>query len=84
MGVFADARYDEVQQALTDEFCLIMFSDGIMEILPQDSLQEKEKYLLNLVKSGDKSFHRIYAELKLEKVQNAPDDIGLLVVSRSE
>lgn len=84
VGVFADARYDEVQQALTDEFCLIMFSDGIMEILPQDSLQEKEKYLLNLVKSGDKSFHRIYAELKLEKVQNAPDDIGLLVVSRSE
>lgn len=83
VGIFKDAEYDEVAVSVSEKFSIIMFSDGIMEILPQESLLEKEQFLINLVNNGDKSFQRINAELKLDDIVGAPDDIGLLVVSRA-
>ncbi|PCJ19931.1 MAG: fused response regulator/phosphatase [Gammaproteobacteria bacterium] len=83
VGIFKDAQYNEVSVSISKKFSLVMFTDGIMEVLPQESLVEKEQFLLNLVNNGDKSFQRINAELKLDQIVGAPDDIGLLVVSRA-
>lgn len=82
VGVFADAAYEEISIPLSKQFSLVMFSDGIMEVLPQQSLAEKEQYLLNLVESGDNGFDELADKLKLSHIESAPDDIALMVVSR--
>lgn len=82
VGVFADAAYEEITIPLSKQFSLVMFSDGIMEVLPQHSLAEKEQYLLNLVESGDNGFDELADKLKLSHIESAPDDIALMVVSR--
>ncbi|HEY9136222.1 MAG TPA: SpoIIE family protein phosphatase [Pseudomonadales bacterium] len=83
VGVFADAVYEEVTIPLSKQFSLIMFSDGIMEMLKQQSLAEKEQYLLGLVESGHDDFASLAKKLDLANIRSAPDDISLMVVARA-
>lgn len=83
VGVFADAAYKEVTIPLSKQFSLIMFSDGIMEVLTQQSLAEKEQYLLDLVESGHDDFISLAKKLDLAHINSAPDDIALMVVART-
>ena len=67
------------ERALSGEFALVMFSDGIIEILPQASLAEKEQYLFELVGKTGADIKSLLEELKIDTIESAPDDIGLLV-----
>jgi len=83
IGVFADADYEDVCIALSEQFSLIMFSDGIIEVLKQPTLCDKEQYLLELIEKGSSHFSAIAEELNLGEIESAPDDIALLVVNRT-
>ena len=83
IGVFADADYDEVCITLSEQFSLIMFSDGIIEVLSQPTLLDKEEYLLELIENGSSQFSSLAKKLNLDGIESAPDDIALLVVNRS-
>jgi hypothetical protein len=56
-----------------------MFSDGVFEIMPQETLRDKEEYLLSLVKCGTRSVGALADHLNM--VQAKKDDIAVLTVA---
>ncbi len=82
VGLFAEASYDELQIDLPDQFRLTLFSDGILELLAQKSLRDKEGYLLEVACNPQLSLEEILAKLQLSDLQEAPDDIAVLMVSK--
>lgn len=84
VGLFADAEYEEYSFDLPESFSLALFSDGILEILPRTTLEEKEAYLLDLFHDSLLPLGAVSAKLQLNEVKDAPDDIAVMIVSRTE
>ena len=83
VGLFEDAHYKDVTIDLPTKFSLTILSDGILEVLPHKSLQEKENYLLSVIKEEAGTVSAIKKRLGLDRVEDAPDDIALLVLARN-
>ena len=83
VGLFEDAHYKDVTIDLPEKFSLTILSDGILEVLPHESLQEKEDYLLSVIKEEAGTVSAIKNHLDLDKIEDAPDDIALLVLARN-
>ena len=64
-------------------FSLTILSDGILEVLPQKSLKEKEDYLLSVIREGADTVPALTDKLGLNDIQEAPDDIAMLILARS-
>ena len=60
-----------------------MFSDGILEVLPQKTLKEKEDYLLSVISEGATTAEALMSRLNLEDIHETPDDIALLVLANT-
>lgn len=82
VGIMADAQYEEHVVELPDSFMLSLFSDGVLEILPQSDLIEKESYFLNVFQQAGPSPERVLERLGLDQVDAAPDDIAALFLSK--
>jgi serine phosphatase RsbU (regulator of sigma subunit) len=82
VGIIEDAVYEEHLIELPDRFLLALFSDGILEILPQKNLIEKEKYFLSVFEQTGESPVQLVKHLGLDRVEAAPDDIAALFVSK--
>ncbi len=67
---------------LPDEFSLCMFSDGILEIMPADSVTEKEDKLLAMVRDGCRTVDEFNKQLKILEIKDAPDDIAIMTVTK--
>ena len=80
VGLFADASFTDVTIDLSEPFTLTIFSDGILEVLPQDSLKEKEQYLLSVIDETAGSAEMVMSRLNVQSLHEAPDDIALLVL----
>ena len=76
--VFHDHRIE-----LPQDFRLNLFSDGILELLPVSSLREKESLLLRLVAEAGGTLEGLSRIFGLAKLVDMPDDIAMLVLSRS-
>jgi len=83
IGLFEEAEYKENRIKLPPKFTLAMFSDGILEILPQNTLAEKEAFLLKMLSEGRCTIESMADALGLEGVKDAPDDIALVTVARN-
>lgn len=81
VGLFEQAQYDRVQLPLATSFDLILFSDGILELIEGDNLEEKEQNLLGLCQHADVSPSSILEKLQGEQGAN-PDDVAIMMVSR--
>lgn len=82
VGLFRDAQYSEYQLEMPEMFTLSMFSDGILELLTQASLAQKEEYLLNLIERESGDHDSIVRTLSLTSEEDVPDDVALLTVVR--
>ena len=82
VGIMVDAHYEEHMLELPARFTLALFSDGILEILPPQSLIEKEKYFLNVFDDAAESPEVLAHRLGLNTVETAPDDIAALFISK--
>lgn len=82
VGLFESGDYEEHSIELPDPFSLTMFSDGILEIMPGASLDEKESRLLDLFQGSLLSLEEISAKLSFEDIQDAPDDIAVMTVAK--
>ena len=82
LGVRAETDYECNRIQISDDFKMILFSDGVLELMDHDSLEEKEVALLELVAGSDGDFESLKARLNLENISDAPDDIALLTVHR--
>ncbi|MEH6627391.1 MAG: SpoIIE family protein phosphatase [Motiliproteus sp.] len=82
VGLFDDPEFDGRIVELEDEFSLTLFSDGILEILDMPSLKDKENFLLETAARGYDDLQDLAIALGVDKVEEAPDDIAALSVSR--
>ena len=82
IGLFEQTSYQEVVVDLPIKFRFMMFSDGILEVINQPSLVDKEKYLLEQSVNLKADEESIFNHLNVDTVKQYPDDIALLVIDR--
>ncbi|MDO6442390.1 MULTISPECIES: PP2C family protein-serine/threonine phosphatase [unclassified Marinobacter] len=81
VGLFESPEWEVYEVALEKPFHLILFSDGILEVIRQKSLDEKEQRLLELVSGGRHTVASLSEALNLDEITELPDDIGIVTVT---
>jgi serine phosphatase RsbU (regulator of sigma subunit) len=82
VGMVQGTRYEEHRKALTAQMSLSVFSDGLLEILPQSNLDEKLEYLRGFFGRLDVSVDQARQELRLNGNTALPDDVAILIIQR--
>lgn len=82
VGIFKEADWQIYNLELSENFSLICFSDGVLEILPPESLQDKEAHLLSLIEAHGNSLESVCDVLGIKEVGETPDDIAILTITR--
>jgi serine phosphatase RsbU (regulator of sigma subunit) len=87
LGLFDDVQWKVNHCRLPDQCSIVLFSDGVLEILEDDDLLAKEQKLLQLLsadgdENGISDLESIINRLKLKEVKDAPDDIAVLAITR--
>lgn len=83
VGLFGFAHYERHYRELPTQFALVLFSDGILEVLPQPSLQEKSAQMLIAVNQNDLSIAAILQALQLtDHPAHLVDDVTLLLLKK--
>ncbi len=83
VGLFLEACYADYQLSLPAAFSLTLFSDGVLELLPGDSLRNKEDALPGLVARAGGTLEGLGQALGLAGLKDRADDIALLVLNRN-
>ncbi len=83
VGLFEFAEYESYELSLGQDFELVAVSDGILEVLTQARLSDKEAYLLDLVEQNKLTVENLQEVLALRVGQEVPDDITLLTLRRT-
>jgi len=81
VGLFESPQWEMYKVPLDSPFHLILFSDGILEVIRQKSLDEKEQRLLELVSGGRHTVASLSEALNLDEITELPDDIGIVTVT---
>jgi serine phosphatase RsbU (regulator of sigma subunit) len=82
VGLFSDAEYETQHIQLKDDFSITLYSDGVLEILKQRSLQEKEAFLVQMANDNPVNISSIFSALGLSEINDTPDDIAMMTISR--
>lgn len=84
LGIFHDVDWEVYEVDLPEKCALVICSDGVLEVMPGDSIQEREALLLNKLSNiaGKVDIDSVCESLALKERAEAPDDIALLVVTR--
>jgi serine phosphatase RsbU (regulator of sigma subunit) len=83
VGLFVEAEYQDQQMELPQSFSLTLLSDGILDLLPGDTLKEKEALLPELISNAGGTLDGLRKAFGLANLGEMPDDIALLVLSRN-
>jgi sigma-B regulation protein RsbU (phosphoserine phosphatase) len=81
VGIFKDATWEVYQATLPEKFSLMVFSDGVLEVLPAPDLIGKEQCLLDLMNNNTGDLASIWPSLGLDKLKDMPDDIAVLALN---
>jgi sigma-B regulation protein RsbU (phosphoserine phosphatase) len=81
-GLFDNPLFEEREIQLPDVFTLLMFSDGVLEILPDGELMAKERALLQLLENCPGSIEELAQCLGIDQAFEAPDDIAILMLTK--
>lgn len=81
VGLFEDPHWEVYETPLKGPFRLILFSDGILEVINAQSLDEKESRLLELVSGGRHTIASLNDALNLDEITELPDDIAIVSVT---
>lgn len=82
VGIMENANYELYSMDIPKGVKLVLFSDGVTEILTEPDLKAKEKAILNLIASNDISIDYLVDRLQLKDNRNLPDDVTLLIMQR--
>jgi phosphoserine phosphatase RsbU/P len=82
VGMVPRSRYQEHRLALSTPMSLSVFSDGVLEVLPQSSLDAKLAMLRGLFGKVDVTVEQTRKELHLDDVSALPDDVAILIITR--
>lgn len=81
VGLFEAPEWEVYQVSLDRPFRLLLFSDGLLEVIPAKSLDEKENRLLELVSGGSHTIASLSDALGLDNISELPDDIAIVSVT---
>jgi sigma-B regulation protein RsbU (phosphoserine phosphatase) len=81
-GLFAEAQYSTYSIELGQTFELVAVSDGILEVMSESNLDDKEARLLSWVEQGELTVDNLEALLNIQDGKEIPDDITLLTLSK--
>ncbi|MFT5419893.1 MAG: sigma-B regulation protein RsbU (phosphoserine phosphatase) [Candidatus Endobugula sp.] len=83
LGLFQQAEWSVHTAQLSDQsFSLLLFSDGILELIESKELMEKEQLLLDLVEQTQGDLNTMVKHLEIDEVQELPDDVAMLVIKK--
>lgn len=82
IGLFEDTDYREENIKLPDQFRLLVFSDGILEIIDQPSLREKEAHLLDHSAMSPSEIEAVLKGFDVDPSRKYPDDVALLMIDK--
>ena len=81
VGLFPEVKYDAVVAELAVDDRLVVFSDGVLEMLDDDSHEAREARLLAAAETAE-DVRGIWQSLELDDSKAGPDDMTCLMVSR--
>jgi len=82
VGLFEEVRYDAHAIELQAGDRLVMFSDGVMDVMPSSDLAGKEQRLLSAAQAGS-NVEEMWSLLDMDlNVGNRPDDMTCLLVQK--
>ena len=84
VGLFDFASYQNETLVLPHQFALAMISDGIFEVLPHATLQDKQTFLLDTIRDTEPAIDNLLQVLGLSQTDTLPDDITFLLVQRTD
>ncbi len=84
VGLFPEPTYREVSMPLPDDFSLVMFSDGVLEVLQDATMADKESKLLEFVRLSNGNLDQLRTLLDLTDDPEAPDDIAFVSMARGK
>lgn len=83
LGLFKNAQWQVHQVQLpSHQFSLLLFSDGILELIDDKDLTKKEESLLELVKNAEADIDAMVKQLGIHEVQELPDDVAILSIKK--
>jgi serine phosphatase RsbU (regulator of sigma subunit) len=82
VGMMPKTQYEEHRIPLGASTSLSVFSDGVLEVLPQSTLKAKLAYLRDFFGRLDVSIEHARETLHLDKESPLPDDVAILIVQR--
>ncbi|XOV89312.1 MAG: PP2C family protein-serine/threonine phosphatase [Pseudomonadota bacterium] len=83
LGIYSTAKYTRREVALPEAFTMVMFSDGVFDVLPEGSVKAKEEHLLSLVKADAGDIDSMANHLGLGSLKDVPDDIAVFTLARA-
>ncbi|MGD8629779.1 MAG: SpoIIE family protein phosphatase [Gammaproteobacteria bacterium] len=83
LGLFEDAEYRVWQHYLPEACVLLLVSDGVLELMPEDAMLKKYRALLMGTPGMDQVVDEMTAGLDVLADKHLPDDIAFLVMSRN-
>lgn len=84
IGLFEQAVYQNQTMTLGESFDLLLFSDGILELIPANGLNEKETCLLELVTTTMGRIASLEESLNIDADTATPDDVAIMALSSSK
>lgn len=84
VGIFSDATFEDITLPLAEKFSLVAMSDGVLEVLPEGTMEEKEAHLLAVVGAGHPDADALATALDIDGEMEVPDDIALLIINRNQ
>ncbi|MBL7076171.1 MAG: SpoIIE family protein phosphatase [Kiritimatiellae bacterium] len=82
LGMFPFSTYENAELDLPLSFVMVFFSDGVLELLDQPGLMEKQHHLETVVGRSDGDMGRMAKRLALAETTMPPDDVSILTVQR--
>ena len=83
VGLMEHARYCVHEVQLPSEFMLIMFSDGVLELIDGEDLIAKESNLRSMIDSSRGDYQAVLEDLGVAQAREIPDDIAALFITRA-
>lgn len=81
LGLFEEPVFDERECVLDGSFALTLFSDGVLEVIQGDSLEEKEQILLEMCREKYGSPAE-FLQSMMPAGRGFPDDVAIMTVRR--
>lgn len=82
VGLFESAEYSEATIDLPASFSLTLFTDGVLEVIPEKGVLAQEQFLLDQLNTRPDSIGKVLTTLSLDSIEDVPDDIAVLLITK--